>query len=68
MIEKSDLEGLMKGTLSLSDCNIKVQVSKSTVTLTGRVYSAEQKNEAERIAWKAIGVWTVSNKLVIGQP
>jgi osmotically-inducible protein OsmY len=65
MIEKSDLEAVLKDTLSLSGCSIKVKVSKSTVTLTGKVNSAEQKNEAERIAWKALGIWTVGNEIVI---
>jgi osmotically-inducible protein OsmY len=67
MIEKSELETVLKATLSLSGCYIKVKVSKSTVTLTGRVLSAEQKSEAERIAWKVVGVWTVGNELVIDQ-
>jgi osmotically-inducible protein OsmY len=66
MIEKSELEGVLKTTSSLSGCFIKVKVSKSTVTLTGKVNSVEQKSEAERIAWKVIGVWTVGNELVIG--
>ncbi len=65
MIEKSDLEGVLKGAISLTDCNIKVRVSKSTVMLTGTVCSADQKSEAERIAWKVLGVWTVGNELVI---
>jgi len=68
MIEKSELETVLKATLTLSGCCIKVKVSKSTVTLTGRVYSAEQKSEAERIAWKTVGVWTVGNELVILTP
>jgi osmotically-inducible protein OsmY len=67
MIEKSDLEGVLKDTLSLSGCNIKVKLSKAKVTLTGSVNSAEQKNEAEKIAWKGMGVWTVGNELVIDQ-
>jgi osmotically-inducible protein OsmY len=67
MIEKSDLEDVLKATLSLSGCFIKVKVSKSTVTLTGKVHSAEQKSEAERIAWKVVGVWTVGNELVVDQ-
>jgi len=65
MIEKSDLEGILKNSLSLTGCTIKVKVSKSTITLTGRVYSADQKGEAERLAWKVIGIWTVGNELVI---
>jgi osmotically-inducible protein OsmY len=65
MIEKSELEGVLKGTLSLIDCNITVKVSKAKITLSGRVHSAEQKGEAERIAWKVLGVWTVGNELEI---
>lgn len=67
MIEKSELEAVLKGTLSLSGCNIKVKVSKSTIMLTGRVCSADQKGEAERIAWKVLGIWTVGNELVIDE-
>ena len=65
MIEKADLESVLKNTVSLSGCIIKVKVSKSKVTLTGRVQSAEQKGEAEQIAWKVMGVWAVGNELVI---
>jgi len=65
MIEKYELEGVLKGTLSLSGCNIKVKVSKAKVTLAGSVHSVEQKNEAERIAWKVMGVWAVGNELEI---
>jgi osmotically-inducible protein OsmY len=67
MIEKSELEGVLKGTLSLSGCDIKVKVSKSKVTLNGKVHSEEQKGEAERIAWKVVGVWAVGNELQIDQ-
>ena len=65
MIEKADLEGILKNTLSLSGCLIKVKVSKLKVTLSGRVIAAEQKVEAERLAWTTIGVWTVQNELMI---
>jgi osmotically-inducible protein OsmY len=56
---------VLKGTLSLSGCTINVKISKQKVTLAGRVQSAEQKGEAERIAWQVMGVWTVGNELVI---
>jgi osmotically-inducible protein OsmY len=65
MIEKSELEGVLKKTLSLSGCTINVKISKQKVTLAGKVQSAEQKGEAERIAWQVMGVWTVGNELVI---
>jgi len=66
MIERSELESVLKGTLSLNGCNISVKVSKSKVTLLGMVQSVEQKSEAERIAWKVVGVWSVGNELVVG--
>jgi osmotically-inducible protein OsmY len=66
MIEKMDVEGLLKHTESLSDCSIKVGISKSKLTLTGMVHTLDQKGEAERIAWKALGVWSVANEIVIG--
>jgi osmotically-inducible protein OsmY len=65
MIEKSELDGVLKRTLSLSGCTINVKISKQKVTLAGKVQSAEQKGEAERIAWQVMGVWTVGNELVI---
>ena len=65
MIEKMDVEGLLKHTESLSDCSIKVGISKSKLTLTGMVHTLDQKGEAERIAWKALGVWSVANEIVI---
>ena len=66
MIEKSQLESVLKGTLSLSGCTINVKVSKSKVILSGRVQNPDQKDEAERIAWHVLGVWAVGNDLVIG--
>jgi len=66
MIEKSQLESVLKSTISLEGCTINVRMSKSKVILSGRVQTLVQKGEAERIAWDVIGVWTVANELVIG--
>jgi len=65
MIEKSQLESVLKSTLSLNGCTINVRISKSKVTLSGRVQTTDQKGEAERLAWDVIGVWTVVNDLVL---
>jgi osmotically-inducible protein OsmY len=65
MIEKSQLESVLKNTISLSGCTIIVKVSKSKVTLSGRVQTPDQKDEAERKAWDVLGVWAVGNDLVI---
>jgi osmotically-inducible protein OsmY len=65
MIEKMEVEGLLKNTESLSGCSIKVGISKKKLTLTGMVHTLEQKGEAERIAWKALGVWTVTNEILV---
>ena len=65
MLEKSEVEMVLKGTLSLNGCTILVKVSRSKLTLSGNVHSENQKGEAERIAWTAVGVWSVENELLI---
>ena len=67
-MEKMEVETVLKGTGSLSGCSIKVGISRTKLTLTGMVHSLDQKGEAERIAWKAVGVWSVTNELVIEVP
>jgi osmotically-inducible protein OsmY len=64
-IEKRDIENALERNWSLSDREITVKVSGTKVTLTGKVDSWYQKSEAARIAWKARGVWSVENDLVV---
>lgn len=64
-IERRDIESALERNWSLSDREIKVKVSGTKVILTGRVDSWYQKSEAARIAWKARGVWSVENDLVV---
>jgi osmotically-inducible protein OsmY len=64
-IEKKDIERALERNWSLSDREIGVKVSGTKVTLTGKVDSWYQKAEAARIAWKAPGVWSVENDLVV---
>ena len=64
-VEKKDIERALERNWSLSDREIGVKVSGTKVTLTGTVDSWYQKSEAARIAWKAPGVWSVENDLVV---
>ena len=64
-IERKDIESALERNWSLSDREINVKVSGTKVTLTGKVDSWYQKSEAARIAWKAPGVWSVENDLVV---
>jgi len=64
-IEQKDIEGALERNWSLSDREITVKVSGTKVTLTGKVDSWYQRSEAARIAWKARGVWSVENDLVV---
>jgi len=64
-IERKDIESALERNWSLSDREIKVKVSGTKVTLTGKVDSWYQKSEAARIAWKARGVWSVENDLIV---
>lgn len=65
MLEKNEVETALKGVVSLRGCAIHVKVSRAKLTLTGVVNSSDQKGEAERIAWTALGVWSVENELAI---
>lgn len=64
-VEKRDIECALERNWSINDDEIKVNVSGNKVTLNGTVDSFYQKDEAERIAWNAPGVWSVDNELVI---
>ena len=64
-IEKEAIEFALERNWSIDDDDIDVKVSGNNVTLNGTVESLYQKNEAERIAWNAPGVWTVDNELVV---
>lgn len=65
MVEKEMIEEAMARHWSLSAQEVRISVDKNTVTLSGEVESLYQKDEAERLAWKADGVQHVDNQLKI---
>jgi osmotically-inducible protein OsmY len=52
----------------LDSKKIQVETSGNTVTLRGKVRNHAEKDEAERAAWAAPGVWSVVNKLKVAWP
>jgi osmotically-inducible protein OsmY len=64
-VEKTEIESALKRNWSISDEDIRVNVSGHKATLTGTVDSWYQKEEAGRIAWSAPGVWNVDNELLV---
>lgn len=64
-IEKKDVENAIARNWSIDNHDIRVNVSGTTVTLTGTVGSWYQKEEAGRIAWNTPGIWHVENELAI---
>ncbi len=64
-IEAKDIKSALDRNWSIDANDIDVSVSGTKVTLTGTVDSWYQKDEAEKIAWKAPGVWSVVNDLVV---
>jgi osmotically-inducible protein OsmY len=64
-IELRDIESALYRNWSIDDGDIDVKVSANKVTLTGVVHSYYARDEAERIAWNAPGVYNVDNELVI---
>ncbi len=64
-VEQKLVEDALQRHWSINADHIKVKVSGTNVTLTGRVGSLYQKREAARIAWKTPGVYSVDNKLEV---
>ncbi|CAD0218184.1 BON domain-containing protein [Chryseobacterium sp. JV274] len=64
-IKQKDIEHAMNMTWALYNNDIHIQVSGTTVILTGTVNSWHQKEEAGRIAWKTPGVRSVDNRLFV---
>lgn len=64
-VEKEDIERALRRNWFIDDSNIEVHVSNHEVTLTGIVGSWYERDKATRIAWNALGVWSVDNQLVV---
>jgi osmotically-inducible protein OsmY len=64
-VEKDAIENALGRNWSINDEDIEVKVLDHKVTLNGTVDSWYERDEAERIAWNAPGVWSVDNELVI---
>ena len=64
-VEEKDIERALRRNWFIDDSNIEVHVSNHDVTLTGSVESWFERDKAERIAWNALGVWSVNNQLVL---
>ncbi len=64
-IEKTAIERALSSNWAVNRSDINVAVSGNKVTLTGTVNSWYEKDEAERIAFNAPGVWFVDNELTI---
>lgn len=65
VIERADIESALNRNATINAQDIHVHVIGTNVILTGIVGSWNQKSEAERITWNALGVSTVDNELVV---
>jgi osmotically-inducible protein OsmY len=64
-IEGLEIENALNRNTAINNQKIAVVVTGSKVVLSGTVLSWYQKEQAEKIAWKAPGVWTVENEIVV---
>ncbi len=64
-IEKEDIESALHRNPAFHNQNIKIDVSGTKVTLSGKVDSWYQKEEAARVAWKTPGIDLVNNKIEV---
>lgn len=64
---KAAIEDALKRSVELDAKRIKVDVEGDLVILRGTVSSRFEREEAERAAWRAPGVGTVDNQIMIGE-
>ena len=64
-IEKEEIERALERNWAVNSKDIEVTVLGTQVTLTGSVTSLYEKDEAEKMAWNAPGIWSVANELVV---
>lgn len=64
-VSQSSIENALMRSGTVNNRDINVHVDDHNVKLTGTVNSLYQKDEAERLAWNAPGVWSVDNNLVV---
>ena len=59
----ADIKSAFERSALLDAAKITVETSGNKVTLTGKVRNYAEKEEAERVAWAAAGVYSVDNQL-----
>jgi len=62
----AEIEAALRRSANLDANRIKVEVEGDKVTLRGSVRSYFEREEAERAAWRALGVRTVANRITVG--
>jgi osmotically-inducible protein OsmY len=62
---KAAIESAFERSALLDAEKIEVKTSGTKVTLSGKVRNYTERDEAERVAWAASGVWSVDNKIEV---
>ena len=62
---KAKIENALRRAAELDAEEIKIEVTGNTVVLRGNVSSWAERNQAERAAWSAPGVWDVEDYLEV---
>ncbi|MBX5013081.1 BON domain-containing protein [Rhizobium lentis] len=63
---KKRIEDAFKRDAELESQGIRVEVSGGSVTLKGKVHTWSERRAAERAAWSAPGIKTLSDQIAIG--
>ena len=64
---KQQIESALRGSPTVEDRNILVEVNHDKVVLHGEARSIAEREEAEKIAWAAAGVADVANHILVAE-
>lgn len=62
---KSKIEEALKRSVGIDAVQIQVDVKDGKATLSGSVRSPSAREEAEKAAWSARGIWEVENRIAV---
>jgi osmotically-inducible protein OsmY len=63
---RAQIESTFKRSAVLDASHVRIEVDGGNITLHGRLPTWSERDAATRAAWNAVGVASVSNRIIVG--